>query len=211
MAHCQAYGLFDSSNSQISLRAILFFVPKITINEQVRRHVPYWKVIRKISRVNINSFFSKETKDHYNYKRRCHPYVMHGLQNRLASKPSCNIRIGCLALKSWRKLWSIGFWNTNQKGQVLRHSGCLKKIKLVKKIPLLRLSVKNIIKHRFTGVSKFELHCTTKSMVTRFPQNLRGANNLFSVKLVPSLRIYVLSLSCFSIGINLVWDKGPRA
>ena len=40
--------------------------------------------------------------------------------------------------------------------------------------------------------------------------NPRDTENVFSDIRVLSIEIYVLSLSCLAIGINLVQDKGPR-
>ena len=48
------------------------------------------------------------------------------------------------------------------------------------------------------------------SVVRRYPPNPRGTKNLFSDIRVLSIQIYVLSLSCLAMGINLVRDKGPR-
>ena len=39
--------------------------------------------------------------------------------------------------------------------------------------------------------------------------NPRGTKNVFSDIRVLSIQIYVLSLSCLAMGINLVRDKGP--
>ena len=47
-------------------------------------------------------------------------------------------------------------------------------------------------------------------MVRRYPPNPRGTENVFSDIRVLSIEIYVLSLSCLAMGINLVQDKGPR-
>ena len=47
-------------------------------------------------------------------------------------------------------------------------------------------------------------------MVRRYPPNLRGTKNVFSDIRVLSMHIYLLSLSCLAMGINLVRDKGPR-
>ena len=48
------------------------------------------------------------------------------------------------------------------------------------------------------------------AMVRMYPPNLRGTKNVFSDILVLSIQIYILSLSCLAMGINLVRDKGPR-
>ena len=45
-------------------------------------------------------------------------------------------------------------------------------------------------------------------MVRRYPPNPRGTENVFSDIRVLSIEIYVLSLSCLAMGINLVRDKG---
>ena len=47
------------------------------------------------------------------------------------------------------------------------------------------------------------------SMVWRYPSNPRGTKNVFSDIRVLSIQIYVLSLSCLAMGINLVRDMGP--
>ena len=47
-------------------------------------------------------------------------------------------------------------------------------------------------------------------MIRRYPPNPKGTMNVFSDIRVLSIQIYVLSLSCLAIGINLVRDKGPR-
>ena len=47
-------------------------------------------------------------------------------------------------------------------------------------------------------------------MVRRYPPNPRGTESVFSDIRVLSIEIYVLSLSCLAMGINLVRDKGPR-
>ena len=47
-------------------------------------------------------------------------------------------------------------------------------------------------------------------MVRRYPPNPRGTKNVFSDTRVLSIQIYVLSLSCLVMGMNLVRDKGPR-
>ena len=47
-------------------------------------------------------------------------------------------------------------------------------------------------------------------MVRRYPPNLIGTENVFSDIRVLSIEVYVLSLSCLAMGINLVQDKGPR-
>ena len=46
-------------------------------------------------------------------------------------------------------------------------------------------------------------------MVRRYIPNPRGTKNVFSEIPVLSIQIYVLSLSCRPVGINLVLDKGP--
>ena len=48
------------------------------------------------------------------------------------------------------------------------------------------------------------------SMVRRYPPNPRGTENVFSDIHVSSIKLYVLSLSCLGMGINLVLDNGPR-
>ena len=47
-------------------------------------------------------------------------------------------------------------------------------------------------------------------MVRRYPPNPRGTENVLSDIRVLSTEIYVLSLSCLAMGINLVQDKGLR-
>ena len=47
------------------------------------------------------------------------------------------------------------------------------------------------------------------AMVRKYPLNPRGTKNVLSGIRVLSIQIYVLSLSCLAIGINLVQDKGP--
>ena len=47
-------------------------------------------------------------------------------------------------------------------------------------------------------------------MVRRYPPNPRGTENIFSDIRVLSIEIYVRSLWCLVMGINLVQDKGPR-
>ena len=50
------------------------------------------------------------------------------------------------------------------------------------------------------------------AMVRKYPSNTRGTKNAFSDIRVLSIQIYmyVLSLSCLAMGINLVRDKGSR-
>ena len=48
------------------------------------------------------------------------------------------------------------------------------------------------------------------SMVRMYSLNPRGTENVFSDICVMSIEIYVLSLSCLAMGINLMRDKGPR-
>ena len=47
-------------------------------------------------------------------------------------------------------------------------------------------------------------------MVRRYPPNPKGTKNVFSDIRVLFIMIYVLSLSCLAMGINLMQDKGPR-
>ena len=48
--------------------------------------------------------------------------------------------------------------------------------------------------------------------VFKLSPNPRGTKNVFSDIRELSIQIYmyVLSLSCLAMGINLVWDKGPH-
>ena len=47
-------------------------------------------------------------------------------------------------------------------------------------------------------------------MVRRYPPNPRGTEIVFSDIRVLSIEIYVLSLSCLAMGVNLVQAKGQR-
>ena len=58
-----------------------------------------------------------------------------------------------------------------------------------------------------TRTSNWHVTCT---MVRKYPPNPRGTKNVFSDIRFLSIQIYVLSLSCLAIGINLVRDKVPR-
>ena len=48
------------------------------------------------------------------------------------------------------------------------------------------------------------------AMVRRCPPNPKDTENVFSDIGVLSIKLYVLSFSCLTMGINLVQDKGPR-
>ena len=47
-------------------------------------------------------------------------------------------------------------------------------------------------------------------MVRRYLPNPRGIKNVFSDIRVLPIQIYVLSLSCLAMRINLMWNKGSH-